>query len=99
MPAVKMVVELDQLAAAGEGPGKAYGHHRCLGAGAVEAHLLAAGHEVDNLLRPLDLESMGGAIMRPDRHLLGDGSNDVRVAMAEDQGAVAHNVVDQLVAV
>ena len=90
---------LISLRAAGEGAGEADRHHRRLGAGAVEAHLLATGDEVDDLPRPLDLEAVGGAVVGAGLHLLRDRRDHIRVAVAEDEGAVAHDVVDQLVAV
>src|SRR6266446_3451198 len=72
---------------------------RGLGARHREAHHLARRDELLDELSPPDLELVRGAEVRPARHLPLDRLDDGRIAVPEEQGAMAHPVVDVLVAV
>ena len=72
---------------------------RRLGARHREAHHLGRRDELADQLGPADFELVAGAEMRAARGLLLDGLDDGRVAVAQEQRAVAHPVVDVLVAV
>ena len=98
-PPVKVILELDDAIAARRRSRHAQREHHRLGAGRGETNLLGRRDQRRDQLRPLDLERMGGAVVRPARHLLLHGRDDRRVRVAEEQRAVAHRVVDQLGAV
>ena len=95
-PTVKVLLELDDAVAACGRPGHPQREHHRLGPGCGETNLLGRRDQRDDLLRPLDLEGMGRAVVRASRHLLLDGRNHRRVRVPEEQGAVSHRVVDQL---
>ena len=99
VPAVEVEGEADELVAAGEGAGESDGHHGGLGAGGVEAHLLGGRDELLDPAGPLELELVAGAVVRALGDLTGDGADERLVGVAEEEGAVAEDVVDYLVAV
>ncbi len=99
VPAVEVAGELDRARAPGEGPREAQGHVGGLGAGAGEADALGAGNQAADPLAPLDLGGVGGAVVGAAQGLVADGVPDVRRVMAEEEGAVAHPVVDVAVSV
>ena len=99
VPAVEVAVETHQPLPAGEGAGETHGHHCRLGAGAGEAHHLRRRHQALHPLRPAYLHLMAGAVVGALLELLRGRPRDLRVRVAEEEGAVAHYVVDNLVAV
>ena len=99
VPAVEVLLELEYLWPAGEGARQPHGHHGGLGAGAMEAHLLHGGHEALDPLGPTDLHLVGEAVVRALLHLFLHDPHDVRVGMAQEQGAMTGPIVDVLVAV
>ena len=99
VPSMEVVHELDDLRLARVGPHQSERHEGRLGARALEAHLLDAGHEVDHRLPPPYLQVRRRAEVRSHGHLSGDRLDDVGMGVAQDQRAVAGVVVDQPVAV
>mmetsp|Transcript_9625 Transcript_9625/g.22391 ORF Transcript_9625/g.22391 Transcript_9625/m.22391 type:complete len:286 (+) Transcript_9625:1897-2754(+) len=92
--AVVAALELDELGPAGGAAGQADGAHRRFGARADEAHLVDAGHQLQDLFGQLDL-ALGG---RAEGEALGrsllHGLPHRRVAVAEDHRAPGADVVD-----
>ena len=99
MPAVEVTLEAHDLVLAGVRTGEAERHVRRLGAGGGEAHPLRTRHHFAHDLRPAHFALMVGAGVCAVRQRLLDGGEDLRSAVAEQQGAVAAGVVDVLVAV
>ncbi len=99
VPAVEVVLELHDALAAGVGAGEAQRHHRGLGARRREAHALGARHHLQHLLAPLDLRVVRGAEVRAAVERRADRVHHLRAVVAEQQRAVAADVVDVLVAV
>ena len=99
VPAVEVVLELDDLILPGEGTGEAEGHQGGLGAGAVEAHFFDVGHEGLDGVGPADFLLGVSTKMGALGHLFGDGLYDVGVGVTQKQCAVSHDVVDVFVAV
>src|SRR5262249_42548656 len=64
-----------------------------------EAHHLRRRNEARDQLGPANLELVAGAQMRPARGLLLNGPHDGRMTVAEEERAVPHPVVDDLVPV
>ena len=99
VPAVKMPLELDDLALAGRRPRCAQRQQGRLGAGAGELHRLGARHHVHDELRPLDLAPRAAAGVRAPGRLLPDRLDHRRVGVPQQHGAVAGPEVDVAVAV
>src|SRR4029453_699586 len=91
--------ELQELRAAGVGARHAHRQVRGLGAGHREARQLAGGDQLVDQLGPPHLERVAGAQVGAARHLLLHGAHGRGVAVAREERAVAHPVVDVLVAV
>ena len=91
-----MLLELDDAVAPGGRPGDTECEHHRLGAGGGESNLLRRWDQRHDQFRPLDLERVGGAVVRASRHLLAQRTDDSRVGMTQEQRTVAHGVVDQL---
>src|SRR5262245_23514841 len=72
---------------------------RGLGPRHREARQLGAGDETVDELGPADLVLVRGAEVRAEPDLDTDGLDHGRMAVAEEEGAVAHPVIDVLVAV
>src|SRR5436309_3060890 len=99
VPAVEVARELDDVALAREGAGEPHGHVGGLGARRGEANALGARHEAADPLAPLDFLFVTGAVMRAAQRLLAHGVGHLSRVVAEEQGAVAHPVVDVAIAV
>ena len=100
LPTVVVTLEAHQQAPPGDRPRQAHGGAHGLAARVGEAHHLDARHRIDDLLGRLDLELVG----RPEAgaqggHRVLHRRGDHRVAMAEDHGPEAEQVVDVLVTV
>src|ERR1051326_2146395 len=76
-----------------------HGKHGGLGAAHGEPHPLGAGNQALNLLGPGNFHLVACAVMRTLVALLGDRGDDARMVVAEQQCAVAHPVVEQLVTI
>ena len=99
VPAVEVEGEADELVAAGVGAGEADGHHRRFGAGGVEADASGRRARAFGSSRPTPFRARGGAVVGAVGDLSGDGADERRVGVAEEEGAVAHDVIDDFVAV
>ena len=99
VPAVEVVLQLDDLVAPGVGPGQPHRHQRGLGAAAVEPHPLDGRHQVHDRPGPAHLLVGARPQVRAAADLLGDRVRDGRVRVPQDQRAVPRNVVDVFVAV
>ena len=99
VPAVEVVGEGDDAVTAGSRACDADGHHRRLGAGAVKADALDRRHQRPHCARPGDLLLGVGAELRAVGELGGGGGHQLGVAVAEQQCAVPHHVVDVFAAV
>ena len=99
VPAVEMVREPQDVGLAGVSSRQTKGKHRRFRAGRREPHALRRGHKPLHQSRPLDLLTVAGAEVRPLLQRIGYRLNHLRPPMAEQQGAVAHDVVNVLVAV
>src|SRR5260370_42367275 len=102
MPAVEMPAHLDDDVFAREGARHAQRHERGLGAGGDELDLAAGAGARDQLLdqlAPLDFQGVAGTVVAALLDLLGYGLGDLRVAVAQNEGAVTAEEVDVLVAV
>ena len=73
--------------------------HRCLGAGVHKTHDLDRRHCIDDCLRQFALRLSGHAEARAAGGCVGDGFEDGRLRMSEDERAVAHHVVHVTVAI
>ena len=94
-----MVREPQDVGLARVGSRQAKGKHRRFRAGRREPHPLGRGHKPLHQSRPLDLLTVAGAQVRPTLQRIGNGLKHLRPPVAEQQGAVAHHVVNVLVAV
>ena len=99
VPTVEVALELDDPVAAGVRPRQPHGHVRGLGSRGVEAHALDAGLQALDLLRPANLEFVAGPVVGADFQLLPRRVHGHGVPVSQDQRAVAHRVVHDLVAV
>ena len=99
VPAVEVADEADHLGFAREGAGEPQRQVRGLGAGAGEAHHLGARHQAIDQLGPPHLQLVRGAPVRAERHLPLDGLDDGGMPVAQQQRAMAAEIVDVLVAV
>ncbi len=101
VPAVEVAGEPHDLLSAGVRPGYPQGHKGRLGPGAGELHQAAPrrGHQPRDLLRPLDLQLLAGAVVGPLPHLLQHRPGDRGVEVAQKERPVAHPVVHVLVPV
>ena len=98
VPAVKVAGEAQDFWVAGKGPGEANRHQRRFGAGAGEAHVLGGGDHLQ-ISSPHRTSSSWPAPKWVPVATAGDGFDDLRVVVAEQQGAVSAEVVDVAVAV
>ena len=96
---MEVLREANQGLSTGEGAREADRHHRRFRAGAGEPHYLRRRDEVVHPLRPDDFQLMRCAVVRPALELPGDGLLDGRVVVAQQQRAVAEDVIDEAVAV
>ena len=99
VPAVVVLPELDEPRLAGVSASEADGEQGGLGAAGGEAHSLRGRHEAGDELGPAHLVGSRGAHVGAVPDLSLDGLGDLRTVVAENQGAEADDVVDQLVAV
>src|SRR6266542_2470222 len=99
VPAVEVLVELEELIAPGVGAGEPDSHQGGLGAGAGKPHFLGARHKLLDALPPLEFQTVVGSVMRALRRLFDNRPCDFRMCVAEEQCAVAHDIVDVLVSV
>ena len=99
LPAVEMALELQDRVALGVTPGNPHREQGRFGARCGEADALRRRHQLDDLFGPFDFAEMAGREVGSARDLVAHRLIDVRVVVAQDQGAVADGVVDQLVAV
>ena len=99
VPAVEVADEADDLRLGRKGAGEPQRQMRGLGARRSEAHALGAGDQTVHQLGPSHLQLVRGAPMRAELHLALDRLHHGRMAMAEQQRAVAAEVVDVFVAV
>ena len=99
VPAVEVADEADHLGSAGERARQPQRQVRGLGAGAGEAHHLGARHQAIDQLRPPHLQLVRGAPVRAERHLPLNGLDDGGMPVAQQQRAMAAEIVDVLVAV
>src|SRR5438132_14383308 len=94
-----MMLEADELRLAGEGASEPHRHHRRLGARGGEAHPLGRGNELHDPFGPGDLGLVRGAEMGAALDLALNRLDHLRVAMTEQQRAMAAEIVDVAMAV
>ena len=99
VPAVVVLPELDEPRLAGVPASEADRQQGGLRAAGGETHSLGGGHEAGDELRPAHLVGSRGAHVGAVPDLSLDGLGDFRPVVAENQGAEADEVVDELVAV
>src|SRR5271170_4794063 len=99
VPAVEVMLEADQLRLAGKGAGEPHRHQGRLSARGGETHALRRGDELQYPLGPGDLSLVRGAEMGAALDLLLDRLDDLGMAVAEQQRAVAAEIVDVAIAV
>ena len=97
VPAVEVAIELDDARLAGERSCKTEGHQGRLGTGTREAHDIGGGYQSHDLLCPLDLKLLAGAVVRASLKLCRRCFGHAWVAVAQQQRSMAHHVVDVLV--
>jgi hypothetical protein len=97
--AVEVALELEDLGLPGEAAGEPHRVHRRLGAAAREADLVGRRDQSAERLRDLDLERAAGGEDAALRRLVGDGSDDRRVVVAQHHWSEAHDHVDEPVPV
>ena len=99
VPAVIVLPELDEPRLPGVSASEANRQQGGLRAAGREAHPLRRRHEAGDELRPAHLVGRRSAHVGAVPHLSLDRLGDLRTVVAENQGAEADEVVDQLVAV
>ena len=99
VPAVEVVLQLNDLVLAGIGAGQTHRHQRRFRAGTVEAHLLDGGHQRLDGLRPSQFLVGGSAQVGAALYLTRNGFGDGGMRMAQQQRPVARDVVDVFIAV
>ncbi len=99
MPAVEVSRKPNDQVVARKGARIAYGEHRRFGATHREAHPFRAGNQTHNLFGPGNLKLMAGPVVGALVDLFGNRGGHLRVTVTQQQGTMAHPVVEQLVAV
>ena len=95
-PAVEVTGELHELRPAGRGARQPDGQMRRLRSRHREPHHLGRGDEPRDPVGPLDLQLVAGAVVGALAHLPLDRLDHRGVGVPEEQGPVAHPVVDVL---
>lgn len=96
---MEMAGEADDLALAREGARHAQCQQRGFGAGKREAYALGRRKQFANELRPFDLERVRSTVVRALPQLFGDGGDHAWMIVAQDEGAVAAEIIDVLISV
>jgi hypothetical protein len=99
MPTMEMSRETNNLVLSREGA--RYAQRKVCGFGPRhgEAHSLGARYQLLDQLGPLDLERMASSVMHALFDLLSDRFDNGRVIVAQDQCAVAAEIIDVLATV
>ena len=92
-------LEFDDQVAARGGARQAHGAHGRLGARTDKTHFFARRKSLSDARRKFDFEFGWHAVTRPTARLLGNGLNDFRMRVAQNQRSPRADVIDVFVSV
>ena len=92
-------LEFDDQVAAGGGARQAHGAHGRLGARTDKTHFFARRKRLSDARRKFDFEFGRHAVTRAAARLLGNGLNDLRMRVAQNQRSPRADVIDVFVSV
>ena len=98
-PTVIMPVKSHQFVLAGKGACQSHCHLSGFGARGMEAHAFRRRHHFTDFFSPENVEFMSRGEMCATRELRTGGRDDLRVIVAEQQGAVPAEVIDVFITI